>query len=532
MEERKSMSLPIKDFGPDERSAATSGQGIVAMQQATELENQRPAIHQARAISWFIFVCLLAFFLIVLLATHPGGYSFSPDVYWHVATGRQIWETGSLPRIDEFSHTFQGHPWITENWLAELVLFGAYSLDGWRGVALLAFCLIAATYALQFLVLARKLRFTVAIGTAVVAFAFSTGHFSARPQIFVDSLMILWAAGLVKAVEDKTSPPLVLLPVMVLWANIHASFTFGLTLVIALAAEAVLSSSSSVRIRTAKNWAIFFVLAAAGACLTPYGYEPILHTFEVFRGNEALPYIEEWRPATFQGLGINELTLLGLLFLALHYGVRISAWRLLIVLGLVYLMMSHVRLMSHFALLTPILLATPLSRQFPFLRLSSQIAQDPGFFSGMERIARRGTYAACGLVLFGIVGDAVWGGEVPPKAYIAPAGAVDYIYREHLTGNIYNPYNFGGYLIFRRIKTFVDGRTEQLFVDGFTTRHSDAVNKHPRTFLAFLAEYNVTIALVVPDSIEAQELTASDAWEKVYSDEVSELYKQRGCCRE
>ena len=99
--------------------------------------------------------------------------------------------------------------------------------------------------------------------------------------------------------------------------------------------------------------------------------------------------------------------------------------------------------------------------------------------------------------------------------------------REDLSGNIYNPYNFGGYLIFRGIKTFVDGRTDQLFTGGFATRLYDAVDENPRKFIGYLMAYNVSIAIVVPNSREAQELSSAAGWQKVYSDDVSELFQER-----
>jgi hypothetical protein len=83
-------------------------------------------------------------------------------------------------------------------------------------------------------------------------------------------------------------------------------------------------------------------------------------------------------------------------------------------------------------------------------------------------------------------------------------------------------------LIFRKIKSFVDGRTDQLFLGGFFDHVNVVVLRHPRNFLTFLAEYSITLALVVPDSLESQELQASGTWEKVYADKVSELYRKGG----
>ena len=91
------------------------------------------------------------------------------------------------------------------------MFLGAYSLAGWRGVVLLSALAIAFSYSLLFLILSRQMRLAVAAGIATVAYSFSLGHFSARPQILADPLLILWVAGLVHAVDKKVSPSWLLL---------------------------------------------------------------------------------------------------------------------------------------------------------------------------------------------------------------------------------------------------------------------------------------------------------------------------------
>jgi hypothetical protein len=491
-----------------------------------------PALEQLDVVKrtiLFLFVLIYGFYLflgVVLLA--KGNFTSDPDAYWHIAVGRTIWQTGTLPHVDELSHTFRGQPWIAKEWLGQLIFFAAYTLDSWRGVALLTAAVAALTYALLFLTLARSMRLTVAIGLATTAFVFSLGHFaSGRPQILADPLIVIWVASLIRSVENRTSPSFMLLPVMTLWANVHGSFTFGLAIAGALAVEAFFSSPADQRFRTAGRWATFLVAAFAFVCITPYGIQPMLMTLQVFVGNDALHYIQEWRPATPETLGVDGPIILGLLFLALYHGVKLPLWRLLSIIGLVYLMFAHVRFAALFAIVVPLLLVTPLTKQFPFLRLSTQIATEPSFFSAMARASKRFLYPVCIFMVADVAAFAAFGPTMAPNRKVSPNGAVDYIQREHLSGNIYNPHDFGGYLIFRGIKTFIDGRNDQLFTGGFATRLYDAVDQHPTKFIEYLAAYNVSIALVIPDSREAQELSAAAGWQNVYSDDVSELFQKR-----
>src|SRR5215218_9273713 len=146
-----------------EGSARSEGGRSVADPAVSEKpETLRPSDQDVQRARWFIFVFLVAFFLIFFIVLIPAGrLLLDPDLYWRIATGRKIWETGSLPQVEEFSHTFRGHPWIERDWLGDLSFFGAYSLLGWRGVAMLTAGAIALAYALLFLMLARTMRHTV-----------------------------------------------------------------------------------------------------------------------------------------------------------------------------------------------------------------------------------------------------------------------------------------------------------------------------------------------------------------------------------
>ncbi len=90
-----------------------------------------PVSREARSVTAFVFVLFIAF-LLTLQFLAGNATLQDPDSYWHIAIGQSIWHTGSVPRVDEWSHTFQGHPWIANSWFCDLLLFGAYSVGGWR----------------------------------------------------------------------------------------------------------------------------------------------------------------------------------------------------------------------------------------------------------------------------------------------------------------------------------------------------------------------------------------------------------------
>jgi hypothetical protein len=503
-----------------QRAEQRSAQGIALGSLPTSDDVQRT--------TWFIFVLLILLLLAIFVVAIPGGRLLQdPDLYWHTATGRLIWTTGSLPRVDEFSHTFRGQPWIARDWLSDLAFYGFYSLDGWRGVSILAAVSIALAYALLFLMLARTMRLTVAIGVAVVMVSLSTGHLHARTQLLADVLIVVWVAGIVRAVDTKTSPNWFLLPAMALWANVHGGFIVGLALAAGLAAEAIIEGPSGERRSLARRWTVFLLAAVAASCLSPYGWGPLLLTLKGFvLGNEVKQYIQEWQPISMALTPLYLMFILLLIFAALLTGVKIRLGRLVLVIAITGIMFSSVRYAGPYNLVLPLLLATPLCAQFPILRLTRQIESQPQFFVLLAKAARRTLYPLyAAIVLIPFVAGA-FGKAVTPDPQITPATAVDYIVDHNDGGKVYNSFNFGGYLIFRKVPTFVDGRTDQLFLDGFFSQRINTTTKHPRKIIQYLEEYNIKFVLVEPDSFESQELQATAGWRKVYSDKYSVLFEK------
>ena len=91
-----------------------------------------------------------------------------PDTYWHIAAGRWIWAARAVPSVDPFSQTMAGAPWHAHEWLAELILAGAYGAAGWAGVVVLTAAAIATSFGLLMRGLQRFLVPTMALGAVAL----------------------------------------------------------------------------------------------------------------------------------------------------------------------------------------------------------------------------------------------------------------------------------------------------------------------------------------------------------------------------
>src|SRR5215471_10576643 len=235
----------------------------------------RTAEHEGCAAFRVSLALCVAAAIYALLLLLGGRLLNDPDTYWHIAVGRWIVEHRAFPHVDPFSATVAGAPWIAKEWLSQLLYTGAHALAGWPGVVVLPAAAAAAAFALLAYFLLQKLEPIPALTLAVAAFVLASPHLLARPHALALPLMVAWAGVLINAVDYRRSPPLALLPVMTLWANLHGTFTLGLALVAPLAFEAWLNAGAARR-ATALTWLRFGAAAVVAACVTPYGPEPIL----------------------------------------------------------------------------------------------------------------------------------------------------------------------------------------------------------------------------------------------------------------
>jgi hypothetical protein len=465
----------------------------------------------------------LLIFGVAIFALHRGFLS-DPDTYWHIATGKWILAERAVPRHNIFSYTAAGQPWVDVEWLAQIILFSIYDWFGWRGLVLLSALMIALTFVFLYLLLARELRPTVALGAAAISLAFASLHFLARPHLLTFPIIVVWTAFLARACDEHRRPSFWLLPLMVLWANLHGGFTLGLLLAAGFGLEATIAAPSAERRRVGIEWLSFWVGALLAAFITPYGYHSILLTLDFFSLGDVLHHIGDGRPMNPSIDIKQEVILLGLMAMALLFGVKIGLIRVLMIFGLLHLALQYVRGLAIFALVLPLMVAHPLHQQFAFLRPST----DPLPLFDVHRLqpAVTALAIAAALLVAGLLGTTyviTRPHEAPPASHV-PAAALDYAMKANVTGPVLNDFDFGGYLIFRGIPTFIDGRVLP-FDKAFVLAYSDATKLGAGDKLERLADaHKVSWTLLTPSSAAALHFDHSPVWRRLYADDVAVVH--------
>ncbi len=438
-----------------------------------------------------------------------------PDSWWHVAAGTWMLAHLSVPPVDPFSFSMAGQPWVAHEWLAEVAMALAYAALGWSGVVALFAAAVAVMTACLARYLARHLRPLAASVVLLLGVACVGPSLLARPHLLALALLVPWLTGLLRAHEKGERPPSPLLLLMVAWANLHGSFIFGLALAVPIALEAMLDArrengrAREDASRIVRGWTMFLVAAVLSALITPHGVEGLRHPFEM-SAMKHIVSIGEWQPLDLRQLHPIEIALVALAYALVTRRVRISAPRLLIVAGLVWLAFAHGRHEMLAGVVGAAVLAQPLGRA---LGSTPQTLERPGW-----RVAA--LWLAGAALLFGLrFAQPVARGDSPTS----PVTALAHVPVSLLEEPVFNSYEFGGYLIFQHVRPFIDGRAD-MYGDAFMFAFLDAMRPDRAAFERLVEQYRIRWALLDARASASAMIATMPGWRRLYADSTAVVY--------
>ena len=201
-----------------------------------------------------------------------------------------------LPRHDELTVYGLGGTWTDQQWLAQVFMYGVYSLGGFALLSIATCVSVVGAFSIA-AAAARSLgagarAFWVMFLPVLVAAPWA---WSIRAQMLALPLYtaLLWL--LASDARTPTRRVWLALPLLVLWANIHGSVALGALLVVLLGAYELVRS----RGRSWARSAGLVVLAPLAVLVTPYGpaatvrYYHLLLIDPPFAGR-----VTEWRWAS------------------------------------------------------------------------------------------------------------------------------------------------------------------------------------------------------------------------------------------
>jgi hypothetical protein len=480
--------------------------------------------------------------LVFVLAARP---ITDPDFWWHLRTGRLIFETRSIPHADIFSSTFAGREWVAHEWLSEVLLYAVHVAFGYAGLIVVFSLVISAAMWLAYRRCAARAGHVYVAGFALLLGALaSSPTWGVRPQMFTflfASVFLFMLDGY--AGGDERRRVWWLVPVTALWANMHAGFAMGLALVALTIAGLFLDSLLSedegqtfaVKLKTfwRRARALVFVFAACvlAVSLNPAGVRLYLYPFETLTSRAMMKYINEWfspdfHEMMFQPLAVLIFATLGALALS---RVRVKPGKLLMLVATGYMALRSGRNVPFFALVALPLLAEHawdwLARQRWCAFLSRPENVGAGNQTALKSALNVVLLVAMPLAICFARVERVAAERAEDERHNFPVAAVEFMRGRQLPQPVFNEYGWGGYMIWNLYpdyRVYIDGRADvygDAYLEEFLKTHDGRAG-----WRVPLEREGVRTVVVKPDAPLASLLRQDAEWRNVFEDEQAVIF--------
>lgn len=426
-----------------------------------------------------------------------------PDVWWHLRLGEFIVRRHSVPAHDPFSD-ITSHPWVTHEWLSELLMFLSFDLAGYKGVSVLrALLMLALALMVARSCLARSSGPIASVVTAVALIAVWPGT-GERPQLVSFLLFALLGPRLHQsmAIGARLWP---LIPLVLVWSNLHGFWSLAVVLFGACSIGAVFDSRPERRLNVAVRHGAVAIGAVLAAAVNPNGFATLLAPFRV-AGYSA--FVTEWAPPSL----LNPFQLAAFVLLAVVVAGWARAGRPTSWLTCAYVLAAAVIgfVYSRDVPIAAILLA-PLAAEAAMAILGRSRDVAP-----WRRTPRMAAGVALGAATVAAAG--IWLTAMPGIAPQAPFEVSRRLNALPGRANVITEYDLGAWLLWsaRDSQPAIDGRTELYGVD-YVRRYFDAQELRPG-WRTFVAEGNFQAAWLRKETPLITGLKDVLGWRQVFSD--------------
>ncbi|MEA1909722.1 MAG: hypothetical protein U9M89_01700 [Patescibacteria group bacterium] len=489
----------------------------------------KPKIQKTNSFLSWLFSGLASILLVIIMVRLPT----DPDLGWHIRNGEDILKYG-VPQGDLYSHTMFGYPWISHEWLTDVFLYLSEQYLGFILLGVIFAVIATASYLIA--ASTTKARLEIIVLTALTAGVIAMPFSGIRVQVITWLGLALVSFLLWRWYEEPKKYSLYyLIPLMLIWVNLHGGFLIGLIFVGVFFVLALIKYwlvqykkinliGRVLSIGQIKHVFFVLLLMLAVTFINPYTWRVYDEIIRTIFNDFVKDRIVEWLPVSLTSpLSKNLLIYTGWLMMLLPW-----TWRKIDPLKL-----GVIAIFFAFSLLS--------WRNLPFFPLIAL----PVLVEMIQNVFPQGfvTYLRQGWLLLG-VGALIFYigqlrvGELTPYMQSAeafqsygkyPYQAIQYIKEHKLSGNLYNEYNWGGFLVWQlpEKKVFIDGRMavwgdpeDNVFRDYL------AVSNNTSRTVNILDKYNVDLALVFDDGKAKDFFMESDVWQEIFADDIAKLFER------
>lgn len=437
-----------------------------------------------------VFIVILAFFgsFLVYKITLPA----AEDLPRQLQNGKDILQ-GNFDVITKnvYSFTEPDHAFANHHWLYGVIFYLVFLVVGFKGIVVFKVIVFLALFSLLFYVATRKANFWVVAVCSIPTIIFLIGRSAARPEMFSYLFITLFLYLLIDLDEHPKSKKIFwVLPLQLLWANIHLFFGVGIMLIGGFLIEKIIQNIGNLK-NNKLILKLVVVLAAAIVMIfiTPYGYKGAIYSLTV-NTSKTFPIVSaETQPIAKVLISSPKMdnipaasfpyfaAILGLSFLfglsrkpsILKALQRQPIFLMLASAGTIFVGFNVIRSLAMFGLIFLPAISGNLNRPFMWVRnWLTQNYPETRMVIGYTLVL----VLVGGLCYFAIINRQIVSGYAQFGIGLTSSSekAGEFLKNEKIKGPIYNDTDIGSYLIYYLYpeeKVFVDNRFGDAYSAGF-----------------------------------------------------------------
>ena len=498
-----------------------------------------PVSAKAAAASWPFFkpTFLDLFFIstiVWLFALSPTGWSSllaDGDTGWHIRAGEYMWNNKRFIHEDFFSFSNAGQHWYAWEWLSELLFAGLNAFGGLKAVVLFSGVVISLSMTVLFRHMVwRGTSPLVAMAVSLVATGAASNHYLARPHVV--TFLFLCASLFLIDIDrrEKTRWLWALIPLTLVWANMHGGF-FSL-----IACLGLIAAGHAVAFEWSKMFRYgmlgFFCLLVS--VVNPYGIGLHKHMVDYLQSGWIKSVVEEFQSPSFRSENVMQFE--GLMFVGIIV-VGLFIQRKKYSEAFLILFWAHNALVSARHISVFVLIACPLIAAEISAWLNSLCQDKPK--NSIPRILKAMSddlYPACIRIsiwlVIPILGLALWSdpnrwpGDFPKERF--PVAMVTKYAKTLTESRVLAPDEWGDYMIYRfypKVRVFFDGRSD--FYGPVLGKDYISLMQASYDWEQVLKKHDFTAAFIPPNWPLASILKRHAEWKVVEDDGEAILFVKR-----
>ncbi len=496
------------------------------------------AASRTGAASWFGYPVV---YLLLTVAVADVFTFADPDLWGHIPFGQAMLKAGHVIRYDPYSYSAAGHLWRNHEWLSEVILAICYNAGGIFGLEVLKLACTVATILFVALAVAETRAFPAIQSTVVMLTAPAmTVQMQLRPQLFSFALTAALMWLLARDAYRGSDRLWFAVPMLALWSNFHGAYIAGLGALGTYAAVVSIRGLAERRDwRRAVRLSAIVVASVLATLVNPYGIDAWFAVWRALSNPMTRTLINDWKPLFVAIAGVWVDYVPGAILMAyaagflLVLGVAVALTPRgddlpLIVLAAVFTVAALVSLRntSLAVIVTSVPLAYHLDLAWRQRRrsggaASSPAAADSSGDSGRDWFGQLFAATAAILLMLNSLFTGTLVSSMP-----SPGGAVAFMKKHHLQGNLLSVFNWGEYLIWHlapETKVFIDGRYDTVYPLEIITQAMDFAEGSPKAEKV-LDAYKHDFVMVPPDTGAWQSMSAAPTWKLLYRDQNVGLF--------